>query len=97
TLAGAPSKYINVFREDPYLPTPRMYQWNLGVAQETWKNSGLELQYLGSHSVHLDRSFYNNQPNPGPGDVNARRPNQLWGRIRTIENDEVANYNGLTA
>jgi hypothetical protein len=96
-LAGAPSAYINVFREDPYLPTPRMYQWNLGVAQETWKNSGFELQYLGSHSLHLDRSFYNNQPNPGPGDVNARRPNQLWGRIRTIENDEIANYNGLTA
>src|SRR5215813_7366077 len=62
-----------------------------------WKNAGLELQYIGSHSLHLDRSFYNNQPLPGPGDINLRRPNQLFGRIRTIQNDEYANYNGLTA
>jgi hypothetical protein len=91
------SPYVNVFRENPYLPTPRVYQWNLGTAYELWTNAGFELQYLGSHSLHLDRSFYNNQPTPGPGDVNSRRPNQLWGRIRTIQNDEIANYNGLTA
>jgi hypothetical protein len=95
--AGTASKYINVFTENPHLPTPRMYQWNLSVGQEAWKNAGFELQYLGSHSLHLDRSFYNNQPFPGPGDINSRRPNQLFGRIRTIQNDEYANYNGLTA
>ena len=96
--AGAPSAHPNVFTENPYLPTPRMYQWNLGVERELWKNAGFELQYLGSHSLHLDRSYYNNQPVVlGPGSVQSRRPNQLWGRIRTIQNDEIANYHGLTA
>ena len=28
--------------------------------------------------------------------MNARRPNQLFGSIRTIQNDENASYNGLT-
>jgi len=92
-----PTAYLAVFTENPYLPTPRMYQWNLGVERELWRNSGFELQYLGSHSLYLDRSYFNNTPVPGPGNVNARRPNQLWGQIRTIQNDEIGNYEGLTA
>lgn len=74
-----------------------MYQWNLGAERELWRNAGFELQYLGSHSLHLDRSYYDNQPAPGPGSIQSRRPNQLWGQIRTIQNDEIANYDGLTA
>jgi hypothetical protein len=93
-----PSSYLAVFTEAPDLKTPRMYQWNLGMAHELWSRAGFELQYLGSHSIHLDRSFYNNQPvTLGPGSVNSLRPNQLWGQIRTIQNDETANYNGMTA
>jgi len=97
SAVGKPSPYVAVFTENPYLPTPRMYQWNLSVGNQLWKDAGFELQYLGSHSLHLDRSFYNNQPTPGPGDVNAHRPNQLWGQIRTIQNDEYSNYHGFTA
>ncbi len=57
------------------------------------------MQYLGSHAIHLDRDFYNNSPQPGgpAGDINSRRPNQLFGRIRTIQNDEYSHYNGFTA
>ena len=92
-----PSTYLSAFTENPDLPTPRMYQWNLGASRELWKNSGFELQYLGSHSLHLDRSYFNNTPAPGAGSVNPRRPNQAWGQIRTIQNDVIGNYNGLTA
>jgi hypothetical protein len=95
-LNGA-SPILNVFTANPYLPTPRLYQWNLGAERELWKDAGFELQYLGSHSLHLDRSFYNNQPTPGPGSIQSRRPNQLWGQIRTIQNDEIATYEGMTA
>ncbi len=58
----------------------------------------LDVEYLGSHSIHLDRSFYDNQPlTPGPpGTLNARRPNQLFGEIRKIQNDMYSNYNALT-
>ncbi|MBW4026319.1 MAG: TonB-dependent receptor [Acidobacteria bacterium] len=96
-VPGTPGTYVSVFSVNPYLPTPTMYQWNLDAGNDLWKNAAFELQYLGSHSLHLDRSFYNNTPLPAPGNVNARRPNQLWGSIRQIQNDEFANYNGLTA
>ena len=85
----------NVIGVGPDLPTARMNQWSLDVERTLWHNTGLDVQYLGSHSYHLDRSFFNNTPSPGTGPISARRPNQLWGVIRTISNDEIANYEGL--
>jgi hypothetical protein len=81
---------------DPwYQPTGRMNQWSASLERQLWSGGGLELAYLGSHSYHLDRSYYNNTPLPGPGSVNSRRPNPLFGVIRTFNNDEIANYEGL--
>src|SRR5215831_9101209 len=77
-------------------PTQRMNQWSAGLQRQLWNGGGMEVQYLGSHSYHLDRSFYNNTPLPGPGPVNSRRPNPLFGPIRTIANDLIANYESMT-
>jgi hypothetical protein len=83
---------------DPWhQPTARMNQWSAGLERQLWGGGGFELQYLGSHSYHLDRSYYNNTPLPGPGAVNSRRPNKLFGPIRTINNDEIANYESMSA
>jgi len=83
---------------DPWhQPTPRMNQWSAGLERQLWNGAGFEVQYLGSHAYHLDRSFYNNTPLlPGPGSVNTRRPNSLFGVIRTINMDEIANYESMT-
>jgi hypothetical protein len=98
-VAGIPGTYVNFFHVDPNLPTSRMYQWNLDVGQEVWRNAGFELQYLGSRTIHLDESYYPNTPTPTPGRVfaNTRRPNQLFGNIRQVTNDGFATYNALTA
>ena len=78
-------------------PTPRMNQWSASLQRQMWSGGGLEVQYLGSHSYHLDRSYYNNTPYlPGPGSVNSRRPNTAFGSIRTIANDEIANYESMS-
>lgn len=87
---------ITVYTPNPYLPTGTMNQWNASLQQAAWTNAAFEVQYIGSESVHLDRSYYSNRPAPGPGDVQLRRPNQLWGDIRTIQNDETASYNALS-
>ena len=77
-------------------PTQRMNQWSASLDRQLWDGGGFEIQYLGSHSYHLDRNYYNNTPLvPGPGPVNARRPNQRFGPIRTITNDLIGNYESL--
>jgi hypothetical protein len=73
-----------------------MNQWSFGVQRQLSASTGLDVQYLGSHSLHLDRSYFNNTPYaPGPGAINPRRPNQLFGQIRTISNDLISNYHHL--
>jgi hypothetical protein len=96
-VAGTPGTYVNAFTDNPYLPTPRLYQWNVDTGVEIWRNAGFELQYLGSKGIHLDESYYPNSGEPGPGNVNAKRPYQLFGRIRQIQNDSFSTYHGLTA
>lgn len=85
----------NIITPNYYLPTAYMNQWSFDLEQAVWKNAALDIQYLGSQSVHLDRSYYNNTPSPGPGSVQSRRPNQLFGDIRTIQNDETSSYNQM--
>ncbi|WP_245781763.1 TonB-dependent receptor [Granulicella pectinivorans] len=97
TAFGLASNPYSAFTVDNHLPTQRMYQWNLDIGQEVWKNGGFELQYLGSHSIHLDESYYPNQPAPSTAFSNANRPNPNIGNIRVIHNDATAFYNGFTA
>ncbi|WP_260704715.1 TonB-dependent receptor [Edaphobacter flagellatus] len=93
----ANSPYAN-FAVDQNLPTARMYQWNIDIGNEIWHNGGFELQYLGSRTIHLDQSYYPNQPAPSPiAFSQSRRPNPAIGQIRLIHNDGFATYNGLTA
>jgi outer membrane receptor protein involved in Fe transport len=88
---------FNVVSPNPHLPTEYMNQWSADIERGLWANAALDVSYLGSHSTHLDRSFYDNTPLvPGPGTVASRRPNKLFGDIRIIQNDEEANYNGLS-
>jgi hypothetical protein len=77
-------------------PTQRMNQWSASLQRQLWNAGGLEVQYLGSHSYHLDRNYYNNTPLPGPGAVNSRRPNPRFGPIRTIANDVIGNYQSMS-
>ncbi len=78
------------------LPTGYMNQWSFGYGRELARDTGLEVQYLGSHSLHLDRNYFNNTPLPGSGNPNPRRPNPRFTQIRTIQNDVIANYEALS-
>ena len=86
----------NWITDNWHLPPATMNQWSFGVQRQLSRSTGLDVQYLGSHSYHLDRSYFNNSPYfPGPGAINPRRPNQLFGQIRTISNDLISNYHHL--
>ncbi|MEA2539806.1 MAG: hypothetical protein QOH35_1172, partial [Acidobacteriaceae bacterium] len=97
-VAGIPGTYVSTFTDNPNNKTARSYQWNFDAGYGLWNGAGMDVEYLGSRSLHLDRSFYDNQPlTPGPpGTLNKRRPNQLFGDIRKIQNDAYSNYNALT-
>jgi hypothetical protein len=78
------------------LPNARKTQWSFDVQRELGAGMALDLQYLGSDTVHLDRSFFNNTPPPGPGPVDARRPSQRFRSRRIIQNDLRADYDAVS-
>ena len=78
------------------LPNARKDQWSFDVQHELGMGMALDLQYVGSHTENLDRSFFNNTPQPGPGAVDARRPSVNFRSRRIIANDLVADYDAVS-
>jgi hypothetical protein len=78
------------------LPNARKDQWSFDVQHELFAGASLDLQYVGSHTQHLDRSFFNNTPQPGAGAVDPRRPTQKFKSRRIIANDLIADYDAVS-
>ena len=81
-------------------PTPSdtyIQQWNFAVQRQLTANTSLDLAYVGNKSTHLNQELSINDPLPGPGAVQARRPYPQWGTITYPVFDENGNFNALQA
>ena len=70
-------------------------QWNFFVERTVGQNFIVKAGYVGNHDVGLRRSVPNNEPPPGPGDVQARRPFQNISSIDMRATNGQSTYNGL--
>ena len=59
-------------------PPQYIEQWSGSVEKSLGAETTLELGYLGSHGLHLQRSHLINNAPPGPGAIGPRRP---FGRL----------------
>ena len=59
---------------DPHAPSQYIEQWSLSVEKSLGQHTTLEVGYLGSHGVHLQRAHLINNALPGPGAIGPRRP-----------------------
>ena len=89
---GGPPNMITPNRD---LPNARKNQWSFDIQQEILPSTVLDIQYLASRTTNLDRSYYPNTPQPGPGAIDARRPNPSFREIRVIQNDLIADYDSV--
>src|SRR5713101_2166425 len=51
---------------DPHAPSQYIEQWSSSIEKSLGKSTSLEIGYLGSHGVHLQRSHLINNAPPGP-------------------------------
>ena len=80
---------------DPDLVTSSMQHWNASVQREVGPAGVLVISYAGSKGASLVRSRDLNQPRPGPGDVQSRRPYPAYGSIFYVESAGRSTFNSL--
>jgi hypothetical protein len=59
---------------DPHAPAEYIEQWSTSLEKSLGHQTTLELGYLGSHGLHLQRAHLINNALPGPGAIQPRRP-----------------------
>ncbi len=79
----------------PDLASAYLQHWNLNVQHEFTRAGTMSVAYSGSKGTHLIRSRDLNQPPPGPGDVDSRRPYQGFSHIFFIESGANSSYHSL--
>lgn len=65
---------VSQWMVDPNFRTPVFDQWNAGIQRQLPANITLDANYVGSNGRHEDWGPTLNVPQPGPGDVQSRRP-----------------------
>lgn len=78
------------------LSTPYMQNWNFGIEHQLTQTLLLEINYQGAKGTHLSSFLSDNDPRPGPGDPNARRPYPQAGALSNLKTIATSRYHGLT-
>ena len=84
----------------PYKPTPAVYQWSLSVQRSLNQYWSLDLNYLGSHTIHENMGMDLNSAQLPQGELAAkslqdRRLFPQWGRVRAVLPIGWAKYNAM--
>ena len=82
----------------PTLKMPTIQQWNFSIQKQLPGNIMWEVNYVGSTGRQLYASYEGNQPEPGPGSQNNRRPFGQYTRARIIRTEPWAtsSYHGVS-
>jgi hypothetical protein len=73
----------------------RNAHYSLDVQRQFSDHDMLDVGYVANRSLHLNGTNDFNDPPPGPGPVQARRPYQPWSTISFNTQDVSSNYNAL--
>ncbi|MBI2686328.1 MAG: TonB-dependent receptor [Acidobacteria bacterium] len=92
SITGAPTFILaNTWNE----PTSYVAQWTFNIQREITKDMSYEIAYLGSGGSHLRRLASYNDPTPGPGDIQARRPFPALGNVQVMYAPSHSTYHAL--
>jgi len=69
-----PATTVSFTAFDPHAPAQYVQQWNGSLQKSLGADTSVEVGYLGSRGLHLQRAHLINNPPPGPGPLGPRRP-----------------------
>lgn len=94
SLAGITAQLM----PSPFYRTGQAYEWSFSLQSQLAKTLGAEIAYVASRSLHLDYEHqYDNQPVPGVGDLQPRRPYPDIGSLNYDDYTAYSNYESVYA
>jgi hypothetical protein len=76
--------------------SPIVQQWSFGISSQLAQNWALEVDYVGNKGTHQGLLHLSgNQPNPGLGPLQPRRPYPDFGPFLVTSSDANTSYNSL--
>ena len=76
-------------------PSATSYQWSLNLQRELSRDLALDVGYVGIRAVDLWVARNLNRPDPGPGDVQSRRPLKIATSCECWLSDSTSKYHSL--
>jgi hypothetical protein len=97
---GGTSETINlaqplILGNSPNTRSSYVHQWSVNVQRAVSDVFAVDIGYVGSESRNLKKITGYNNPEPGPGSIDARRPFQQFGWIQYPDSVGRANYHAL--
>jgi hypothetical protein len=80
---------------DIHVQNTYVQEYNFAVQHQFAPKISLDVAYTGNKTTHLELPYAINDPNPGPGAVQSRRPLPQWGTISNARLASYGNYNAL--
>lgn len=95
-VSGTPLYNVVSIPPDRRHINPYIQNWNFQVSRQLGGSNAVEIGYVGTKGTFLDTSQLNfNSPDPGPGDIQARRPYPQFNRIRLLTTDGNSTYHSM--
>jgi len=81
---------------DPHFKNGNVYEWSFGLESQLAQDWALEVNYIGNKGTHLDTlHFFGNQPMPGVGPLQSRRPYPDFNSILYATSESNSFYHAL--
>ncbi len=74
-----------------------LQQWNFSIQHQLSSSTSFDIAYVGNKTTHMNQNLSRNDPLPGPGQIQSRRPYPQWGALTYPVFEENGNYNALQA
>lgn len=78
-----------------YLRNQYTQQWNFTMQKQIASRIAVTVAYVGNRTVRLQSAPQQNDPLPGPGAIQGRRPYPQWGPMTLAQWGGKADYNAL--
>lgn len=92
---GSASANPSLVPTKTHLQVGRNIHYSLDMQRQFSSRDVFDIGYVGNRGVHLNSSNDFNDPLPGPGSIQSRRPYQPWGSITFNTQDMSQSYNSL--